>query len=81
MIITLVVIYCMTLNQYSCRVMEMVPHDYRVITSITDCLQGGLIGSMTFTMDHADWTVKGVRCEEHETGAQFSKQLKERIND
>ena len=61
------VVYCMTLNPTMCRELRMVPDDYHAITSISECLKGGVIGSMTFKLDDIEWRTKGVRCIEVET--------------
>lgn len=60
------VIYCMTLNPTMCRELRFVPDDYHAIASISECLKGGVIGSMTFKLDGAEWRTKGVRCIEVE---------------
>ena len=42
--IHLIVTYCLVLNPTQCRSLEMVPDNYRPITSMTDCMMGGVIG-------------------------------------
>jgi hypothetical protein len=68
--ITLVVVYCLTVNPYMCRTLEMVPDDGRAIASIAECIKGGAIGGMSFTLEHAEWHVKGYRCQEKPTEVQ-----------
>jgi hypothetical protein len=65
--IHLFVIYCLVLNGYVCKELEMIPDSYRPITSITDCIMGGFIGGMRFTMDHAEYTIKGFKCKQLNT--------------
>lgn len=65
--ITLVVIFCLKLNPTMCRTMEMVPDDGHKVTSQMECIKGGAIGGMTFTMDHMEWKTKGWRCTEKPT--------------
>lgn len=62
--ITLVVVFCLTLNPYICRSLELVPEDGHKIASVGECLRGGATGGMTFTMEHAEWQTKGWRCVE-----------------
>jgi hypothetical protein len=75
-VITLTVVFCLVLNNTQCRTLVMVPEDYRAITSIEDCLMGGVIGGMKFTLDHSDYVVKGYRCsqEPNDLGAWFRGQ-------
>jgi hypothetical protein len=61
--ITLTIIFCLTLNDYICRSLPFGHDDYQSITSIEDCMMGGLIGSTTFVKEHAEYFVKGFRCE------------------
>ena len=61
--IHLFVIYCLVLNGYICKELEMIPDSYRPIVSITDCIMGGAIGGTTFTLEHAKYTVKGFKCK------------------
>lgn len=68
--ITLVVVYCLTANPYLCRTLEMVPEDGHEIASIPECLRGGAIGSMRFTLEDAEWMVKGYKCQEKPTEVQ-----------
>ena len=63
-VIKLVVVYCMVLNPTMCKELEMVPDNYRPITSMMDCLMGGAIGSTSFVLEHTEWLVKGWRCKE-----------------
>lgn len=67
MVITLSVVFCLTLNPYMCRSLEMVPDDGHEIASLSECIKGGAVGGMSFTMDHAEWHVKGFRCQESPT--------------
>jgi hypothetical protein len=56
----------MVLNPTMCRNLEMRPWDFRQITSLTDCLQGGIIGgfqTIRFHLDSAEWFVK-IRCSQ-----------------
>lgn len=62
--IELVVIFCMKLNPTMCQTLEMIPDDGREITSIMECIRGGVIAGMTFTKDNTEWEVKGHRCVE-----------------
>ena len=62
--IELVVVYCLTLNPTQCRELPVVPDDGRPIVSVAECLRGGAIGGATFMLEHAEWTVKGIRCRE-----------------
>jgi hypothetical protein len=64
--ITLTITFCMVLNGYICRSIEFQPADDRPITSINDCLMGGAIGSTSFMLEHAEWTVKGWHCRDSE---------------
>jgi hypothetical protein len=61
--ITLVVTYCMVMNPTMCRELEMVPLDH-AMASIPECLHGGVLGSVSFTMEHIEWQTKGFRCRE-----------------
>lgn len=63
--ISLLIVYCMALNQTMCRELEMVPDDGREIASIGECIRGGAISSMRFSLEGAEWFVKGYRCVEH----------------
>lgn len=65
-VIKLVVVYCLSLNPYICRTLEMVPVDHGIV-SIMECIRGGAIGGMTFELEHAEWKVRGWRCEEPRT--------------
>lgn len=69
-IITLTVIYCLVLNGYICRTLEMVPQDGHEIVSIPECNKGGAIGSMQFTLDHMEWRTKGWKCIERQNPMQ-----------
>lgn len=62
--IVLTVTFCLVLNQYACRSLEMIPDDGHKVVSQMECIKGGAIGGMTFTLDHADWAVRGWRCIE-----------------
>lgn len=62
--IELVVVFCMTLNPTMCRTLPMVPDDGHEVTSQSECMKGGAVGGMTFTLDHIEWSVKGWRCTE-----------------
>lgn len=62
--VKLVVVFCLALNPYLCRNIEMVPGDGRAIASAGECLRGGAIGGMSFVLEHAEWQVKGWRCVE-----------------
>ena len=55
---------CMALNGTMCVEQEIVPENYRAITSIMDCAMGGMIFMTGATVDRAGmrWLVKGVRC-------------------
>lgn len=65
MMITLMVTYCLVLNPYLCRTLELVPADHE-ITSIAECIKGGAMGDVArFTLDHTQWQVKGWRCTEN----------------
>lgn len=68
--ITLVVVFCLILNPTMCKSLEIVPDDGREIASIEECLKGGAIGGMTFTLENAAWQVKGYRCQEKPTEMQ-----------
>ena len=65
--ITLTVVFCLTLNSYICQELRMVPEDYRAIASPMECIIGGAIGSVDldvqFKKDGAEWKVRGYRCE------------------
>jgi len=63
------VVFCLVQNPYMCRTLEMVPVDHATV-SIPECIRGGMIGGMTFTLDHADWRIKGYRCIEKPTVVQ-----------
>ena len=65
--ITLTVVFCMVANPYMCKSLPMGHWDYQAITSMTDCMMGGVIGGMTFTLENADWQVKGFRCTQDDT--------------
>lgn len=67
--IKLVVVFCLTLNPYMCRTLEMVPEDHAIV-SIGECLRGGAVGGMSFTLEHQEYTVKGWRCTEAPTDMQ-----------
>ena len=68
--ITLLVTYCMILNPTQCRVLEVVPADHSIVT-IPECIKGGAMSDLTrFTLDHAEWRVKGWRCFERSTPMQ-----------
>ena len=74
--IHLIITFCLLQNPYLCRSLEIVPEDYRAITSTMDCMMGGAVGGMQFTMDHADWSIKGWRCEDRkQTAGDLSTQL------
>ena len=60
--ITLIVMFCLSLNQYMCYELRMVPDDYRAIASPMECLRGGAVSGMQFVMQHQEYTVKGWRC-------------------
>jgi hypothetical protein len=63
-VITLMVTYCMILNPTMCRVLEVIPAT-NAIASIPMCIKGGAMGDLvSFTLDHAEWRVKGWRCTE-----------------
>lgn len=62
--ISLTVIFCMTLNPTMCRVLPYGHDDYSPITSLEDCMKGGAMSGMSFVMENADWFVKGFRCKE-----------------
>lgn len=62
--IKLVVVYCLVLNPYICRTLETVPDDGHVIASQMECIKGGAIGGMKFTLDNAEWQTKGWHCQE-----------------
>ena len=64
--IHLIVTYCLVLNPTQCRSLEMVPDNYRPITSMTDCMMGGVIGGTKFVLDHAEWQVKGFHCNQED---------------
>lgn len=62
--ITLVVIFCMKLNPYLCQTLEMVPDDGHAIATQMECIRGGAVGGMQFTLDHIEYVTKGWRCVE-----------------
>jgi hypothetical protein len=62
--ITLVVTFCLVLNPYMCYQMKMVPDDYHAVASQMECVRGGAVGGMQFTMQNAEYFVKGWRCTE-----------------
>ena len=61
--VTLVVVFCLTLNPYMCSQLRMVPDDYHAIASPMECIKGGANGGVTFTMQHKEYFVKGWYCE------------------
>ncbi len=62
--ISLFVVYCMVLNPTMCRVLELAPVDHEIV-SIPECIRGGAMGDIAgFTLDHAQWRVKGWKCKE-----------------
>lgn len=63
MIVHAFVIYCLSLNPYVCRNYEIMPVGHR-ITSIGECMRGGMMGSAEFQFEGARWYIKGVRCTE-----------------
>lgn len=64
--ISLVVTFCMTFNPTMCRTAEFVPESTHTIISIPECIRGGAIGGMHFTLEHTEWFTKGWRCKEHD---------------
>lgn len=62
--IHLAITFCLIHNPTMCRTMEFAPDDGRNMTSVMECLRGGAIGGMTFTLENMDWRVKGWRCVE-----------------
>ena len=67
--ISLTIVFCMTLNDYICRELPFGHDDYQAITSLEDCMMGGMIGSTKFVMENAEWYVKGFRCSENKPAA------------
>lgn len=59
------IVACMIFNPTMCRQFEFEPVNDRQITSITDCLMGGVIyQTWRFSWEHALWESKGgVHCE------------------
>lgn len=74
---SLFVIFCLVQNPYICRSLEMVPQDGHAIVSVAECTKGGAVGTMRFTLEHAEWRVKGWRCVEKPTAMQAW--LKDRV--
>lgn len=62
--ITLTVIFCLKLNSYICKSLEVVPDDGHAIASVGECIRGGAVGGMSFTLENVEWQVKGWRCIE-----------------
>jgi hypothetical protein len=62
-LVVLMVTFCMTLNPQMCRTLEVAPQDHAIV-SVPECLKGGAIGSMTFTLEQIEWRTKGWRCIE-----------------
>jgi len=61
--VVLTVKFCLVLNPYICQTLEMVPEDHAIV-SVAECIRGGAIGSVTFTMEHMEWRTRGYRCVE-----------------
>jgi hypothetical protein len=62
--IELLVIFCMKLNPYMCKTLEMVPDDGHQVASQMECIKGGAVGGMTFMLEYVEYQVKGWRCIE-----------------
>lgn len=59
------VVICLLLNGTQCQEIEIVPADYRAVTSVMDCAMGGMIfasGGIT-DREGALWRIKGIRCK------------------
>jgi hypothetical protein len=62
--VTVLVVYCLTLNPTMCRTLEIAPVDHETV-SVAECIKGGAnYAATTFRLDYADWTVKGWKCRE-----------------
>ena len=62
--IHLMVVYCLSLNPYVCRTLELVPADGHLIASQIECMMGGMMGSAEFRFEGALWFVKGAYCRQ-----------------
>lgn len=60
--VTLVVIFCMKLNPYMCAELRMVPDDLHAMATQGECLRGGAVGGMQFTLKNIEYEVKGWHC-------------------
>ena len=65
--ITLAVKFCLVLNPYLCQTLELWPTDGSRITTLSDCLKAGAIGSTTFVQDHMEWRTHGWYCRQTPT--------------